>query len=275
VSGPLTPLTMTATWTNNIGTAVAVNVFSGPLTVPAAIRVPPYPNPWTLTIPLTLPIVYARANGNLLLDIEVSGGSGDNWPADGFFFHASEARGEVTRLFDDPGCATAAGSLVIDVPQQLGNGVLGGNLDVTHTATPAAGAAIDGALHILSLDHRQTGGTPLPLALAAIGAPSCVLQVDPQLTAFVAGANGTQTWPLPAAPAVLGVALFTQAVGIEFATGTLVPARNAYQVRIGDIVAPPGPAQMVHRSNYSGQTTGFLSPTGYYGVVMGFVGSFQ
>jgi hypothetical protein len=31
----------------------------------------------------------------------------------------------------------------------------------------------------------------------------------------------------------------------------------------------------VHRSNYTGQATGSLSPTGYYGLVVGFVGTFQ
>lgn len=75
--------------------------------------------------------------------------------------------------------------------------------------------------------------------------------------------------------AALGLPLFTQAVAIDFATGTFVPSRNAFQVRLGDVVPPSGPAQMVHRSNYTGQATGSLSPTGYYGLVVGFVGTFQ
>ena len=32
---------------------------------------------------------------------------------------------------------------------------------------------------------------------------------------------------------------------------------------------------MLHRSNYAGHADGFLSPTGYYGLVMGFAGVFQ
>jgi hypothetical protein len=46
-------------------------------------------------------------------------------------------------------------------------------------------------------------------------------------------------------------------------------------VRLGAPVPPAGPAQMVHRSNYTSQSTGSLSPTGYYGLVMAFVGTFQ
>jgi hypothetical protein len=266
---------MSATWTNNIGSAVASNVYTGPLQVPAAVRQLPYPNPWVLDIPLQLPLVYTRANGNLLLDVTVTGGSGDNWPADGFFFHASEARGEVTRIHEDLACSSASGSLTIDVPQVAGNGVLGGSLQVTHAAVAAPGASIDFVLHVLSLENRQLGGVPLPVSLAALGAPACLLNVDPQLGVLVPTASGGQTWNVPSSPSALGVALFTQAVGIDFTSGGFVPSRVSFQVRVGDVVAPAGPAQMVHRSNYTGQSTGSLSPTGYYGLVVGFTGSFQ
>ena len=272
---PIAPAAMSATWTTNVGSAVATNVFNGPLQVPAAVRQLPYPNPWVLDIPLAVPLVYTRANGNLLLDLTVTGGSGDNWPADGFFFHATEARGEVTRIHEDLGCSTASGSLTIDVPQVVGNGVVGGSLQVNHTATPAPGATIDFVFHVLSLDNRQVGGVPLPISLAALGAPACLLNVDPQLGALVPTANGGQTWALPASPSAVGTALFTQAVGIDFTSGTFVPSRASFLVRVGDAVPPAGPAQMVHRSNYSNQSTGSLSPTGFYGLVVGFVGSFQ
>jgi hypothetical protein len=268
-----TPGTMSATWTTNIGAATAQTLYDGPLTVPAAVRTFPYPNPWTLTIPLQTPLVYQRANGNLLLDLIVTGGGGDNWPADGFFFHATEPRGEVTRIFDDAACGVAGSSLAIDVPQVAGNGVVGGFLNVTHTA--AGGPPIPFVYHALGVDNRQTGGVPLPVSLAALGAPACMLHVDPLLGALAPTSAGGQSWPLPATPSAVGVPLFTQAIGIDFAGGALVPSRTAWQVRIGAAAAPAGPAQMVHRSNYTTQTTGSLSPTGYYGVVMRFVGAFQ
>lgn len=270
----VTPATMSATWNSNIGGALPVRVFDGVLQVPAALRQLPYPNPWSLTIVLDQPLLYSRANGNLMLDLTVTGGSGDNWPADGFFFHATEARGEVTKIHDDAGCSTPSGSLDLDVPQVLGNGVAGGSLDVTHAAAPAGGAALDFIFHLLSLENRQLGGAPLPIDLGVLGAPACLLNVDPQLGTLVATAAGGCSWPLPPAPAVVGVAVFTQAVAIDFTTGAFVPSRTSWQVRVGSPVPPAGPAQMVHRSNYSNQTTGSLSPTGYYGLVCAFVGTF-
>lgn len=271
---PATPATMSATWSVNIGTATAQTLYDGALVVPAAARVFPYPNPWTLAIPLQSPLVYLRANGNLLLDITVTGGTGDNWPADGFFFHATEARGEVTRIADDAACNVAGTSLAIDVPQVAGNGVVGGNLNVTHTVS-AGGPAIAFVFHALGLDNRLTGGVPLPVSLAALGAPTCSLHADPLLGAVVPVGAGGQTWTLPATPAAIGVPLFTQAIGLDVVGGAFVPSRSAWQVRIGAAAAPAGPAQMVHRSNFTTQTTGSLSPTGYYGLVMRFVGAFQ
>jgi hypothetical protein len=271
---PVTPATMSATWTGNLGTATPQTLFDGVLAVPAAVRTFPYPNPWALTIPLQTPLVYLRANGNLLLDITVTGGSGDNWPADGFFFHATEARGEVTRIFEDAACSVGGSSLALDVPQVSGNGVVGANLTVNHVAT-LGGAAIPFVYHTLGVDNRQSAGVPLPIPLAALGASGCSLHVDPLLGALVPTANGGLSWPLPPTPAAVGVPLFTQAIGIDFASGALVPSRNAFQVRVGASVPPAGPAQMVHRSNYTTQTTGALSPSGYYGLVTRFVGAFQ
>ncbi|MEZ6036500.1 MAG: hypothetical protein R3F29_03395 [Planctomycetota bacterium] len=272
---PSTPHTMSSDWLTNIGSATPTNVFSGTLNVPAANRQWPYPNPFTVDIQLSQPIVYQRANGNLMLDLTVTGGSGDNWPADGFFFHATEARGEVTSIWDDAACTTSSGSLSINVPQVQGNGVVGSTLEVQHTATPAAGASMPFVLHVLSIDNQQSGGAPLPIALGAFQAPACLWNVGLDLTSVVPGTATGQTWPLPVAPSVVGVAVFTQAVGLASPTSSFVPSDNAYQIRIGSSVPAPGPAQMVHRSNYTSQTTGSLSPTGYYGLVVGFVGAFQ
>ncbi len=271
---PVTPATMSATFTANIGAALPTTIYSGALQVPAATRVLPYPNPWTIDIPLSTPFLYSRTNGNLMLDITVTGGSGDNWPADGFFFHATEPRGETSRIWEDAACATASGSLSIDVPATFGNGVLGSSLQVTHASTPTAGASIGLAYHVLGFDKAQSGGLPLPLALGAIGAPSCLLNVDPFFGAIVVGSAGSVSWSIPNQPELAGIAVFSQAAGLDPANGSFVPSKNAWQTRITAASPNAGPAQMVHRSNYSTQTTGSLSPTGYYGLVMGFVGTF-
>ena len=271
---PITPQTMISNFASNVGSATSTTVFSGSLSIPAATRVLPYPNPWTIDIPLQAPIVYQRANGNLLLDILLTGSTGDNWPADGFFFHATEPRGETTRIWADATCSTSSGSLSIDVASTFGNGALGSALVVSHTATPTAPASIDFVYHVLGFDKTQSGGVPLPIGLAPIGAPSCKLNVDPFFGALVATSAGSVSWGIPAQPELIGVPVFVQAAGLDFGNGVFVPSNNAWQVRIGATVPNAGPAQMVHQSNYSGQATGALSPTGYFGLVMGFVGSF-
>ncbi len=273
---PLQPGTLTNNWANNLGSATGTVLFSGTLTVPGATRIYPYPNPWTVDIPFAQPFFYQRANGNLLLDLEVSGGTGDNWPADGFFLHGSEARGEVTRIWEDTSCTNARGdTLSLGIPPVLGNGVLGTQLEVQHTATPGPNGNLDFVYHGVGIDNRMLGSAPLPVALGALGFPGCQQNVDVLVGQFVPTGNGRCLWSLPSDPAFVGLPLFTQAVAFDVAAGVAVPSRNSFLVRIGASSASAGPAQMVHQSNYVAQATGALSPTGYFGLVARFVGVFQ
>lgn len=273
---PIAPGTMSAQWANNLGVAIGTTIYSGPLTVPAASRQYPYPNPWSIDLVLPQPLIYQRSGGNLLLDLTVTGGTGDNWPADGFFFHGTEARGEVTKIWEDTSCTNGRGdTLSLAVPQVAGNGVLGGTLQVTHTATAAGGGAIDFVYHFLGLDHLQANSQPLPIALQGLGYPNCQQNVVPLLGQLLPVSAGQCVWALPADPTLVGLPLFTQAAGFDLGAGLAVPSRNSFQVRIGDVIAPAGPAQMVHQSNYVAQTSGALSPTGYFGLVVRFVGTFQ
>jgi hypothetical protein len=271
---PATPATMVATFASNVLAATPTNVFTGTLVVPAANRILPYPNPWTVEVVFDAPFAYDRTNGNLLLDLVLTGGTGDNWPADGFFLNATVPGGEITRIHEDLACSSAAGSLSLDVPAQNGNGVVGGSVLVTHAVSPAGGASLDVVWHVASVDNQQSGGVPLPIALGAFGAPACLMNLDPQVVVPVPAAQGSIAWPLPNSPNVLGVALFVQALAVDSGSGAYVPSRNSWQIRIGDTVPPPGPAQMVHRSNYTGQSTGAISPTGFYGLGVAFEGFF-
>lgn len=273
---PITPSTMTNNWTNNIGAATGTTLFSGSLTVPGAQRVYPFPNPWTIDIPFLQAFLYQRGNGNLLLDLQVSGASGDTWPADGFFFHGVEPRGEITKIWEDNACTNARGdSLSLSVPQVLGNGVVGGQLQVQHTAVARLGGNLDFVYHGIGLDNRQHPSGPLPLGLAGFGFPGCQQNLDVLLGQLLATSSGSCLWNLPTSPTLVGLPLFTQGVAFDTAAGLAVPSRNAFMARIGAAVAPVAPAQMVHQSNYVAQTTGSLSPTGYYGLVARFLGVFQ
>ena len=53
--------------------ATGTTIYSGPLTVPAASRQYPYPNPWSIDLVLPQPLIYQRSGGNLLLDLTLTG----------------------------------------------------------------------------------------------------------------------------------------------------------------------------------------------------------
>lgn len=273
----LTPATLGATFAQNTAGAIPTTVFQGRLNVPAAFRTYPYPNPWAVDIPLATPFVHQRQNGNLLLDWDLANGTGDNWPADAIFVHASEARGDVTRIWADAACRSVRGDqLSFGITVGSGRGTVGQFLTVDHTATPAPGANIDLVYHVLGLDRRSLGGLPLPIALDALGFPGCQWNVENLVDQIGTGPAGSITWPIPNDPNLAGLPLFTQGLGFDSANAVAVPGQDAFQVRIGAAAPPPsGPLQMVHRGNYAGEPTGALSPTGYYGLVMGFAGLFQ
>ena len=81
------------------------------------------------------------------------------------------------------------------------------------------GASPAVALGLLIFGGSDTSwlGTPLPLDLGVIGAPTCSLltSVDAVLTVVLTGGQGSATWTLPSAPAAVGGAFFTQGVVID------------------------------------------------------------
>jgi hypothetical protein len=274
---PLTPRALTNDWSANVSGAVGTTVFQGALNVPAAFRQWPYPNPWVVDVPLQTPFIHQRINGNLLLDWNLTGGSGDSWPADGVFLRGDEARGETTRIWEDTNCASGQGDqLALDIPTSGNNGTIGLPLRVDFTGAPIPGGRIDFVYHNLGLSKDIFAGAALPLQLdAVIGSVNCQWNVSVIASQVSSGGSGTVGWPIPLNPSFVGTTLFVQSLGLVSASGSVVPSNNAWQIRVGNDQPPTdGPLQMLHRSNYTGQTTGFLSPTGYYGLVMGFAGGF-
>jgi hypothetical protein len=273
----LTPATMSPTWDQNTAGAAPTVIFQGPLNIPAAFRTYPYPNPWTVDVPLSVPFVHQRRNGNLLLDWDLANGTGENWPADAIFLHASEARGEVTRIWEDTSCRNGRGDqLSFGITVTSGRGTVGQFLTVDHTAAALPGTNVDLVYHVLGVQNQTLGGAALPIALDPLGFPGCQWNVGNLVDQVGQGPAGSITWPIPNDPMLEGLVLYTQGIGFDSMNAVAVPGQNAFQVRIGG-AAPPlsGPLQMVHRGNFNGEPTGFLSPTGYYGLVMRFTGAFQ
>lgn len=72
-------------------------------------------------------------------------------------------------------------------------------------------------LMLWGLSDTTSSLGPLPLPLAAIGMPGCVLQVDPVLIDAFLAAGQTATWTLtiPNAPQLLGVAIYSQGAAFD------------------------------------------------------------
>ncbi|MCK5943458.1 MAG: hypothetical protein KAI24_15865 [Planctomycetes bacterium] len=80
-------------------------------------------------------------------------------------------------------------------------------------ASPAAAVG----LVVFGGSNTTWGGTPLPLDLNSIGAPSCSLLVslDVAVTVLLSNGAGSTTWNLPNLPAAVGSMFYTQGVVLD------------------------------------------------------------
>ena len=269
----LKPSTLTNTWLQNLGSATGKQLISGKINLPAASQKRPLPNDWSIRIPLSQPFVYLRAQGNLLLDLETKNGTSTDWPLDGIFVNGSGTGSQVIKIWQNSGCRNARGdsaSLSISSSQ----GALGQGLQVTHSVNPAPSGQLDVVVHWLGLSNSSYGALKLPFSLGGLGYQNCELATDLVVLAATTGTG--VTWPIPSIPSLEGTALYFQALAIDSKTLDSVITSNAYQVLLGGAsTIPEGPLQMLHRGPYSGETTGFLSPSGYYGAIFKLNGSFN
>ena len=88
-----------------------------------------------------------------------------------------------------------------------------------------SGVQPDGSTYVvLGLSDTTSALGPLPLNLAILGMPGCLLQVDPAASSFVSGAfgSGSAVWslPLPNSARLLGQQFFVQG-------GVFDPTANA------------------------------------------------
>jgi PKD repeat protein len=113
------------------------------------------------------------------------------------------------------GCAGALG-----VPGNVAQTqpVVGTSLAVNVDRLPA-----NVAFFLVGFSDTQSQFGPLPLDLAAFGAPNCPARVSPDATVLLLGLGNTATWNfnLPAATGLIGVRMFTQALALDPAANVL------------------------------------------------------
>ncbi|MFN8823675.1 MAG: serine hydrolase [Planctomycetota bacterium] len=131
----------------------------------------------------------------------------------------------------------------------LGAGCAGSNGTPSHTATgtPEIGQAVTYRLAnapsfavcgaMFGFDNVSWNGAPLPVNLAPIGAPGCLLRIDAVITdAAFTSLTGTSQVTLPFAndPALIGRQLFTQYLVVDPAANALgITFSNAVRTTIG------------------------------------------
>ena len=91
---------------------------------------------------------------------------------------------------------------------------------------------VDVAFLLTGLSNTTSSLGPLPLDLAAFGAPGCSGRVSPDATALLVGAGNTASWSLllPNAPSLLGTRFYQQALVVD-------PGRNALGGVVSDAAA--------------------------------------
>jgi hypothetical protein len=245
-----------------VGSASGTVVMQGPVVLPAHSTLSLAPGPFDINLPFTVPYSFDATHGNLLLRIQAT----DSTPvANGAYLIDAVAfftgSGIVTDV-QPTGCPSGAASVALATSIQ--SVVAGRSIGTTLTTSPGIGAVLVG----LSLDRADLDLTPF-------GMPGCTSRLGPTiavqalLSAPPAALNAF--WPIPAAPAFVGTALFTQAAGLI--PGDAPPAMsNSQGLRIGSSLALPIKATMAF---WTGNSYVQFATSGQIVPVVRFDGTFQ
>jgi hypothetical protein len=227
-------------------------VLTGPVNILAGSG--SVPGPWYVTIPIQ-PFVYDPSSGDdLVVDIEMQG------LLLGTSFHVDHVSGAApmpalgTRLLTVSSGSPVGTSISIDYTpvteftferladyRRFGPGCLGSAGVPTNVATalPVLGGTVrveigslpapEIAVFCIGWSRSVSAFGPLPLDLAARGAPGCLLRVATDSPAVVLGSAGVGVMqvPVPADMGLLGAAFYTQAFAFD-------PTRNALGFVLSD-----------------------------------------
>jgi hypothetical protein len=250
-----TAATMVADLAVNVGSATGTVVFQGQLNVPAVAPTVLQPAPFALQIPFSPPYVFDGSQGNLLLLVETADTAAvpsGSYRLDAEVFRTANIEGLVAAI-DPAGCVVQGSSLTLAATASTA--IVGGGLTTNLTASSAAFPA---ALLGLSLVRQDTD-------LSVFGMTGCTSYIGGFAFQVVLGgpAYPTVTWNVPPRPALEGLPLFTQALGIA-ASGQLPDSAvsNALAIRIGSATNPTPHASSAFRAggNWSKGAAGDYLP---------------
>jgi len=269
---PVTASAMSTTWKSNIGSAGGTLVFKGTLNLPAASRSLPTPNPFTAKIPVAKPFVWLAGKGNLLMDW-IEGGSYSylRWSEDGVSYPKSQGS-LVTKVWEDKNCGNKRADKASLLLSRTGN-LIGGTIDVRYSMYPGTTSPLDIMVVWLGGSNRSLGPIKLPIDLTGLGMPNCMLATD--ILVAKAATSSPLQWAVPNQAGLAGQTLFLQGMAIDSKKSAMVVTYNAWQVTILPSTPTAQGWQSVFRSRYTGQTTGYMSPTFYYAPVIRFSGAIR
>ena len=136
-----------------------------------------------------------------------------------------------------PGCPGSAGVPSLAATNHDGP-LLNSQFTMTFDGLPVNRTCLIFAF--LGFDRDYLNGTPLPLDLSSIGAPGCMLYLDPDFDALLGNHLGHVEWSIyiPDLPALVGMRFFTQGLVLDPAANPLGASfTNACEARIGNVDA--------------------------------------
>jgi hypothetical protein len=202
-----TPATMSTTFASNRGPGQTV-VMSGAFNLPAQ-PVVPAPAPFNIVLPFSTPLLYVRAQGDLLVEIEIPG----------------TATTRVLYYLDAQDYASGAGTVAgfgTSGAVQAGDRLVASCATTGLAPGGSANTTISGAskayptLHWIGASNTSFFGVPLPLDLTGVGAPtnhlyaSMALAVGVTMTGGLGGFSGVTNWPIPNDPGLGGAIVYAQ-----------------------------------------------------------------
>jgi hypothetical protein len=207
---------VTSTFASNHGPN-QVTVLSGSISLPAAPGAgATWPAPWQPPLPFTVPFAYGTVpGGSLVIDIHQDQGAnrtGTPWYVE---YSSPVTGGRVSNGNAQSTCRFSGGTYNNSLSYTTaGLGGNGGTWYLTY------GGLQPNLIGLGAIGGNGAGGTwlgiPLPIDLAAIGAPGCRWSVSMAITVGLAtGTTTSARWPnitVPADPAMRGSAFYDHAV---------------------------------------------------------------
>lgn len=199
----------------NAGNTSPTLGFNGTVNVPTAAPTTRLPAPFGVVFPLNTPYVFLGSTGNLLVQIDTADATTPpgSWNVDAVFQRSNSQ--ELVLASVSPTCANGSGHVLNLTPDRT-SGAIGGALTLNLRQTTTTAFAL--AAVFLGSTNRAPG---FPFDLTGFGMTNCSWAIDMlanQIAVPSGGAFLPVQWPIPAAPWLVNLPLYHQALGLASPT---------------------------------------------------------